>query len=196
MLKIDIMPNRYPLLILPYQSGITFYQQTGGLLCSHHEIEGMLLPIPCRETASLYHLARFLGSLDPGCFRLRDEVDEDEIEYDPRTIAKKEAHAIDVAFLYFHIPLVVDHTRLSESTEAWLPVRVQEKSWFPHPSEEDVQEAVQIINKHTTVSEEDMRSSLLGNQEMSEDIRSCAWRLDALEPLAGKQAIFTWENCD
>lgn len=107
----------YPMLILPWPSGVVIAVQAGGDACTERSVEGLFLPLPIRQIENrqendLTTLAQHLEALHPGC---RD-----------RPITKEEADRIDSAFAVCAVPILVNRERLQESTEAWLPVRIRE----------------------------------------------------------------------
>jgi hypothetical protein len=107
----------YPMLILPWSSGVAIAVQAGGTACSWRSIEGLILPLPIRQIDNrqendLMRLAERLDALHPGCAG--------------RPITEEEADRLDVAFVACALPIIVNRARLQESTEAWLPVRIRE----------------------------------------------------------------------
>jgi Family of unknown function (DUF6210) len=107
----------YPMLILPWPSGVEIAVQAGGDACTWRSVEGLFLPLPIRQIDNrqendLTTLAQHLEALHPGCRE--------------RPITKEDADRIDSAFAVCAVPILVNRARLQESTEAWLLVRIRE----------------------------------------------------------------------
>jgi len=100
-------PEYWAGCLFPCPSGVVFHQQIRGLLCEHAELEGVLIPLPQPGVgAALY-------ALDAGCCG---------------ALLPLEAALIDLELCAYRAPLTVDLTRLSDSTEAWVWVRVDPRA--------------------------------------------------------------------
>ncbi len=104
-----IWPHPWPLLLLPWPSGVFFEMQCGGLACYQRHIEGFYLPIfgPYGQA-----FAQSLEALHPGC--------------NGPSVTSEEAAALDAIFAEFQVPLKVVASRLEHSLEAWVHVEVVE----------------------------------------------------------------------
>jgi Family of unknown function (DUF6210) len=100
-------PEDWAGCLFPCPSGVVFHQQIRGLLCDQAELEGALIPLPQPGVgAALY-------ALDAGCCG---------------ALLPLEAALIDLELCAHRAPLTVDLTRLSDSTEAWVWVRVEPRA--------------------------------------------------------------------
>ena len=107
----------YPMLILPWHSGVQIGVQAGGVACTERSVEGLFVPLPIghlynRQENELMRLAERLEALHPGCAG--------------RPITAEEADRFDAAFVECFLPIIVNRGRLQDSTEAWLSVRIRE----------------------------------------------------------------------
>lgn len=97
----------WPTIIIPWPSDVIFDVRCGCLAAYRRQLEGFYLPIYGRYDLSL---PQHLLELHPGCCG--------------EPLTSKEADGLDALFAELQIPLKVIHTRLAESTEAWVHVEV------------------------------------------------------------------------
>lgn len=111
-ISLETMPYEI-MLLLGHPSGVTYFNQVGGIACMHGELEGVLAPVDV-GAANVERLAR--------------------LPYAPGTgITAELADAIDevltsVAYAHF---LKVDRARLDDSMEAWVFVIAETRSDTP-----------------------------------------------------------------
>jgi hypothetical protein len=194
----------YAGLIVPAPSGFRWRQQTGGLLCSQRDLEGIYLPLPDPT------LARGLEGLHVGCcddtlddreageayraahpeevarsdawYRehwpaLADLWDALAAEDRPLGIAAEEADHVDELLRSARLPLRVARERLERSTEAWV--------W------------VHVAGDVTTWGHEYAREPTASDGEAGASRGPTGYRFQwLLAALAGAEAVLTWENCD
>src|SRR5256885_4547714 len=164
-----------PALILPCESGIIFEQQTGGLSCTHHKVEGIFLPLPV-TSRNLRMFMEALEVLHPGCcghsltFEEAGKLDDDVIKR-------------------YNVPLEVNKERREESTEAWVHMRIMGKGdhWPYRASSSLIWDYKRLIERFKPDVTED---------EISKAINDNILECSALADFAGQDAILTWENCD
>src|SRR5256885_17198112 len=100
----------YPALILPCESGIIFEQQTGGLSCTHHKVEGIFLPLPV-TSRNLRMFMEALEVLHPGCCG--------------HSLTFEEAGEINcVGIKRYTVPYEVNKERREERTKEWGHMRI------------------------------------------------------------------------
>jgi len=105
-------------LLIEWPSGILYSNQTGGTACLHPEVEGLFVPLrnDCeRDGDRLLSpendlLEYFEGPKHRGTGAIHG-LDADDAEFITSVLAKWHLHQI-----------AVDHTRLSDSHEAWVHV--------------------------------------------------------------------------
>lgn len=172
---INLRSYPYPSLILPCESGITFEQQTGGLSCTQHSIEGMLLPLPV-QGHGLHMFMEALEVLHPGCYG--------------RFLSYEEACKLDSDVIKrYNIPLDVVKEKREKSTEAWVYVRIMGKDdkWLYRPNSSTIWDYQRFARRlKPDITEEEIV------QILERNILECS----ALADFAGEEAILTWENCD
>lgn len=175
MKTIDMMSYPYPCLIIPCKSGIIIKQQTGGLSCTHHEVEGIVLPLPMQG----YDLHQFMNALEvlhPGCYG-NSLTFEEACKLDSNVIKR------------YNVPLEVNKEKISESTEAWVYVRIMGKDdkWPYRPGSSEVWGYKRFAKKiKPDITEEEVVQLLTTN----------ILENPMLADFAGEEAILTWENCD
>lgn len=93
-----------PALILPLPTGVTYTQQTGGLYCYQRQATGALLPV-----SEIFLTAALMTAAS-----------------DDNLITNQDANEIDKAWAEIggDIRMVVDRTRLEDSEEAWVRVKI------------------------------------------------------------------------
>lgn len=172
---IDLREYPYPALILPCESGILFEQQTGGLACSHHQIEGLFLPLPV-QSHNLHMFMEALEVIHPGCYG--------------HSLTFEEACKLDDAVIKrYNVPLEVNKEKRGESTEAWVHVRIMGKDdkWPYRPGSSELWDFQRFAKKmKPDITKEEII------QILHKNILECS----TLADFAGEGAILTWENCD
>ena len=117
--EVELYQHPWPMVLVPWPSGVTFIVQGAGKLIRYMSVEGISLPLNTGEA-----LSKKLYTLHPGCC-----VDVlSEVEGLPDALTKEEADAIDQIFQETHTPLQVDRDRLKGSTEAWVHVHILSNS--------------------------------------------------------------------
>lgn len=107
-LVIEIDQHPWPVVLLPWPTGVDFEVQAGGLGCYQMSLEGLALPLEDRDA-----LTERLQTLHPGC---------------ARRITFEEADEIDKILDLVGVPLRVNRDRLGDSYEAWVHVQIVEHS--------------------------------------------------------------------
>lgn len=95
---------REPALILSLPTGITYTQQTGGMLCMQRQAAGALFPVP-----EIFLTAALMTAAS-----------------DDNLITDQDANLIDNAWSEIggDIRMAIDRTRLEDSEEAWVHVEI------------------------------------------------------------------------
>jgi len=172
-MRIDLRNYPYPALLFPCTSGMIIEQQTGGLACIQHEIEGMFLPLPVQE---LPFFIEALTILHPGCCG--------------RTLTFDEACKLDHSVLKrYNLPLEVNQEKRGISTEAWVHVRIMGKDdhWPYQPDSSTLQMYQRFARKiKPNMTREEIVHTIITN----------TLECPILSDFAGQEAILTWENCD
>lgn len=94
-------------LIILYPSGVTYSNQTAGIMCAHPTAEGVYMPLSNDQRLA----NQFMTVGQP--------FDKDDIAYLIDYLASSD----DTSFL------TIDDTRLGESHEAWLYVNIGKPRW-------------------------------------------------------------------
>ena len=118
MLEVELYQHPWPMVLIPWSSGVMFTVQTSGLLVLPRSVEGICLPLYRGEYIS--ERLDSLGHNHPGCC-----VDNTgDIEELPHATDSIDADVLDEIFQETHVPLKVDRQKLNDSCEAWVYVHV------------------------------------------------------------------------
>lgn len=103
----QLIEHPWPMVLVPWSSGVVFRVQCGGRGCYQLDLEGVCLPLVNGE-----RLNRELTALHPGC---------------AQPISLIEANLLDEILHDVHGDslMTIDRDRLSESYEAWVHVIIQ-----------------------------------------------------------------------
>ena len=116
-LLVHLLPP-WPMLLIPWPSGVLFEIQTNGVLCFPMQVEGLCLPLDQGEW-----LEPYVFDLHPGCCALRGDLDP-ELFSGEEGLQEQEASALDALFHECHLALAVNRLRCQESCEAWVHVQI------------------------------------------------------------------------
>lgn len=103
--------------VIPYPSGIEYYNVAGGLLCAQPSMEGFFLPFEGKQTTKLAQeiLNYFLGPPWSGhCYSGLKESDADYLD----SLFEKYEDTKSIR-------LNVDRSKLKDSMEAWIHVKFE-----------------------------------------------------------------------
>jgi hypothetical protein len=110
---------KWPVLLLPWPSGVIFEAQVNGMLCYQMSIEGICIPIN-----QGYLLEAGIADLHPGCcVAIGREGEDPEVLY--RTgLQEREALVLDALFHSCRVPIQVKREALATSCEAWVHITI------------------------------------------------------------------------
>jgi hypothetical protein len=114
MKRVDLYSLTQSALIIPCPTGIVYLQQCGGTACMQREMEGVLVPIDYD-----YELENYTESLEYELTSLFPEGNPGVITQQAVELIQR---MLDTSI--FTRGIVIDHSRLAESVESWLYVRV------------------------------------------------------------------------